>query len=66
MDFILEFLPLLIPYVIAELALAIFALVHVLRHPHYRFGNRIMWVLIVLIIQIIGPVAYFIFGRSEE
>jgi hypothetical protein len=44
----------------------IVALVHVLRHDKYRFGNRIMWVLIVVFVNIIGPVAYFVFGRGEE
>lgn len=66
MDMVIEYLPFLIPIVIAELALAITALVHVLRHPKYRFGNKVMWVLIVLFIQIIGPIIYFVFGRGEE
>jgi len=66
MELLREYLPFIIPLVIAELALGITALVHVLRHPHYRFGNKVMWVLIVLIIQIIGPVVYFAFGRGEE
>lgn len=61
-----EYLPFLIPLVIAEWALAITALVHVLRHPNYRFGNKIMWVIIVLFIQIFGPIVYFLFGRGEE
>ena len=34
MEMIQEYLPFLIPLVIAELALAITALVHVLKHPH--------------------------------
>jgi len=66
MELLREYLPFIIPLVIAELALGITALVHVLRHPHYRFGNKVMWVLIVLLIQIIGPVVYFAFGRGEE
>ena len=68
MDFAMlkEYLPFLIPLVIAQLALGITALVHVLRHPHYRFGNKVMWALIVLFVQIIGPVVYFAFGRGEE
>ena len=66
MELLREYLPFIIPLVIAELVLGITALVHVLRHPHYRFGNKVMWVLIVLIIQIIGPVVYFAFGRGEE
>lgn len=66
MEMIQEYLPFLIPLVIAELALAISALVHVLKHPHYRFGNKPMWIVIVLFIQIIGPVVYFLMGRGEE
>lgn len=66
MDILMEYLPLLIPVIIIELALAITALIHVLKHPVYRFGNKVMWIVIVLIVQIIGPVVYFVFGRGEE
>jgi len=66
MQEIMEYLPFLIPILIIEFALAITALVHVLRHPKYRFGNKAVWILIVLIIQIIGPIFYFVFGRGEE
>lgn len=66
METVLEYLPLLIPYLIVQYALSIAALVHVLRHPYYRFGNKIIWALVVLFIQIIGPVAYFAFGKGEE
>ncbi|MDF2594388.1 MAG: PLDc protein [Clostridia bacterium] len=66
LDMLKEYLPFLIPLVIAELALGITALVHVLRHPHYRFGNKVMWAFIVMFVQIIGPVVYFAFGRGEE
>lgn len=66
MEQVIEYLPFILPLFIAELILAIVALVHVLRHPHYRFGNKVMWVIIVLIIQIIGPIVYFALGRGEE
>lgn len=66
MQSIIEFLPFVIPLLIIELLLAITALVHILKHPNYRFGNRTIWILIVLLIQIIGPVVYFVFGRGEE
>lgn len=61
-----EYLPFLIPLVMAQLALGITALVHVLRHPNYRFGNQIVWAIIVMLVQIIGPVVYFTFGRGDE
>lgn len=66
MDMIREMLPVLIPLLVAWFALTTFALVHVLRHPHYRFGNKVMWVLIVLLVSFIGPIAYLVFGRGEE
>ena len=66
MQQIIDYLPFLIPIIIIELALALIALVHVLRHPNYRFGNKIIWIIIVLFVQIIGPIIYFVFGRGEE
>lgn len=61
-----DLLPMLLPIIIIQLTLALTALVHVLRHPKYRFGNRFIWILVVLFVQIIGPVIYFVFGRGEE
>ena len=66
MDVLIANLPLFIPLIIAEVLLAVTALIHVLRHPHYRFGNKIMWAVIVLFIQVIGPIAYFVLRRGEE
>lgn len=66
MDILREYWPFLVPLIIAELALMVTALIHVLRHPTYRFGTRALWIPIVVFIQIIGPVVYFILGRSED
>lgn len=66
MDQIQEILPLLIPLIIAQYTLAIFAVIHVIKHPNYRFGNRILWIIVVLLVQFIGPIVYFLFGRGEE
>ncbi|WP_394919076.1 PLD nuclease N-terminal domain-containing protein [uncultured Robinsoniella sp.] len=63
---LMEYLPFLIPVIAASLTLAITALIHVLRHPNYRFGNKVIWVVIVLFIQFVGPILYFTVGRSEE
>lgn len=66
MELFIEYMPILLPIMIAQLVLAITALVHVLQHPRYKFGNKIFWVLVVLFIQIVGPVVYFVLGRGEE
>ncbi|PIC70525.1 hypothetical protein CSV75_10800 [Sporosarcina sp. P18a] len=63
---LMEYLPFLLPLIILQLGLAIFSAIHVIRHPHYRFGNQVMWLLIVLLIQFIGPLIYFVFGRGDD
>lgn len=66
MNMLMEYLPFLLPLILIELVLALTALIHVLRHPHYKFGNKPVWIVGVLFFQIIGPVIYFVFGRGEE
>ncbi|MCD2345683.1 MULTISPECIES: PLD nuclease N-terminal domain-containing protein [Clostridium] len=61
-----EYLPFLIPLAIIEIVLAVTALIHVLRHPNYRFGNKVMWIVVVLILEFIGPIVYFTIGRGDE
>lgn len=65
MDKLVEYLPLLIPIIVLQLGLTIAAIVHILRHKTYRIGNRTIWIL-VSFIQIVGPIAYFVFGRGDE
>lgn len=65
MEVLTEYLAVLLPVIIIELALALTALIHVLRHPRYKIGNRVLWVIIVLFIQFIGPIAYFVLGRED-
>ena len=66
MDIAIDYLPLLVPLITLELVLMIMALIHVVRHPQYRIGNQVIWIIVVLFIQILGPIAYFVFGRGEE
>ncbi len=63
---LLPYLPFLIPVAALELGLAAAALVHVLRHRSYRFGNRAFWVVVVLLFEIVGPILYFTVGREDE
>lgn len=63
---LIDYWPILLPVVLLEFGLMIAAVVHVLHHPHYRFGNKLLWLVIVVVFQIIGPVVYFVFGRGES
>jgi len=66
MEKLMEYLPFLVPILLVELILMVTALIHVLKHKNYRFGNRILWVILVVAVQIIGPILYFTVGRGEE
>lgn len=66
MDALLEMLPLLIPILVLDAILAVVAVLHVLRHPHYRFGNKALWLVMVIVLLLIGPIIYFIFGKGDE
>ena len=66
MNALLEMLPLLIPIFVLDAVLAVAAALHVLRHPHYRFGSKAFWLVVVIVFLLIGPVAYFVVGRGNE
>lgn len=65
-DTLLRILPLLIPILVVYIALALTAVVHILRHPHYRFGNKTMWLVIAITLSLFGPIIYFVFGKGEN
>ena len=66
MDKIMEFLPFLLPLIIAELALLGYTLYHILTHKNYKRGNRTLWLVVVIIgMGFIGPILYFLLGKEE-
>jgi hypothetical protein len=60
-----KLIPLLIPILIIQLGLQIYALVDLYRRPDVR-GGILLWAIIILLGEIIGPVVYFIVARREE
>lgn len=59
-----EVILLLAPMLLIWLILLVAGLVDLLPRQHTR-GPKWLWVLIVILFSIIGPVVYFIFGREE-
>jgi hypothetical protein len=58
-------MPVLIPLGVLEVVLTVASLIHIFTHKKYKFGNRVLWV-ILSFVEIIGPVLYFILGRSDD
>ena len=61
-------LPLIIPLFLLQIGLLVAALIHIFTHKHYRVGKRWVWVLVAIVGYqvLIGPILYFVLGRSDE
>ncbi|HEY8169489.1 MAG TPA: PLD nuclease N-terminal domain-containing protein [Candidatus Limnocylindria bacterium] len=62
-----EALPLLIPLAILQIVLIIAAL-YDLSRPERRVkgDNKLVWVVVIVLFQMLGPLAYFLLGREED
>ncbi|CAK21663.1 PLDc_N domain-containing protein [Listeria welshimeri] len=56
---------LIIPVIILYLALLLTAIIDLARNWQTR-KNPIIWLLVIIFINIFGPVIYLIFGRKED
>lgn len=65
MNNLLEMLPLLIPLLLIDIALAVAAVGHILQHSHYRFGSQTLWLVLVVMLLFFGPIVYFVLGKSS-
>ena len=60
-----KILPLLVPLLIIQLVLMVVAIVDLIRRPETR-GPKWVWVLVILFVNMIGPIIYLVVGRKEE
>ena len=60
-----DILPFLIPLVLLQLVLIVVGLNDLSKRQKTR-GPKWMWVLLIVLGQLWGPIVYFIFGRGEE
>ena len=64
MDGFEEVLPFLIPILLLQIALVVIALVDLVRREQTR-GPKWAWAIVIVVFNIVGPVAYLLFGRQE-
>lgn len=64
-DQLMKLLPLLIPLFLIQLGLMIAALVDLIKREKTK-GPKWMWIIIVIFVNIIGPIIYFVVAREEE
>lgn len=59
-----ELMPFLIPLIIFQLILMISALAMIVKQRRFKYLNRAVWVVIVVVFNIVGPVLYFVLERK--
>ena len=59
-------LPYLIPLLVVEIVLLFVAIIDLDRRQYVTGNNKLVWVLVIVLIGIIGPVIYFVFGRRKK
>ena len=65
LETLLRYLPLLIPIVLLQLALMVVALLDLVKREH-TLGPKWMWIIVVVVFNLIGPLVYLFVGRRDE
>jgi len=63
MDFLIDNIALLAPLVIIQFLLIVIALIDLFKVERTN-GPKWLWFLLIICISMMGPIAYFIFGRK--
>ena len=63
---ITDMLPFLIPLFLIQLALMVIALVDLFKRENMKSNTRLIWVFVIILINVIGPIAYLLFGRKDK
>ncbi|MDQ0245075.1 4-amino-4-deoxy-L-arabinose transferase-like glycosyltransferase [Bacillus fengqiuensis] len=60
----LAFLPIILPVIVIGTLLVLIALIDLYRHRKTR-KNTLVWTLIILFVNTLGPILYFVLGRKD-
>ena len=61
-----EILPFLVPLLVLQLVLLVVALYDLTRPERRVKGDsKVVWALIIIFVNLIGPLIYFLFGRED-
>jgi len=62
-----QVIALLVPIVLIQLGLLVAALYDLEKDDRrVRGGSKIVWVLIIVVVNLIGPILYFVAGREDS
>lgn len=53
-----------IPLLLIQVGLIVWALVDLTKRERVKGGSKVVWVLVILIFEFIGPILYLAWGRE--
>ena len=62
---LVRMLPLFVPLFVVEVGLMVIAILDIVKRDRVRGGSKVIWLLVIVLIGVIGPIVYLLFGREE-
>ena len=66
LQLMIKLLPFLIPLFIIQVALMVIALIDLVKRERVRGGNKVIWAVVIVLVNVIGPIIYLFAGRQEN
>jgi hypothetical protein len=64
-ELLASLLPVILPLAIIQLGLLLAAAIDIARKRQTKSLSPVIWVLIIFFVNMLGPVLYFVLGRSD-
>lgn len=66
MEILVELLPLIIPLLLVQVFLVVYALIALKKTKNVRGDSRLLWILIIIFVNLFGPILFLTYGRLED
>lgn len=60
-----ELIAIILPLAAIQLGLMIWAFVDLVKREQVKGGNKLVWALVILLVNLVGPIVYLVWGRNE-
>lgn len=60
-----ELVAIVLPLAAIQLGLMIWAFVDLVKRERVKGGNKLVWALVILLVNLVGPIVYLVWGRNE-